>query len=471
MNTKPLSKDFYSFIIFFLSILVITSLIQSLALLNAGFNVFTMGSFYPWLWLVFSVNAIVFGALVRYFLHHGYLAAAITYIILFIPASFQYALIFNVELRVQFQQYYQNVSYVLFAANALFALSLIFTNAGQKRWLRLSGILLVIFSLLQAALLYSYFRTGDAGTKLLIERISRWSTFCEVTVPVCILIHFRLENRRSVAPDYAPPKTLPALLKLAAFVGLLFLGFNFSVEAVSRGHAYKPSSTELRRSKLVEARYFVDQSGDTLPYRFLKPLDYDSAKQYPLIVCLHHGGAHGKDNIHQLSADPAPFLMEPQNRAKYPAFIFMPQSPERVGFSGMHGSPSVDSLVFRTIRQLQSELPIDSKRIYVLGISGGGYGSWHFISAHPELFAAAIPICGGGDPKYGPKLVNTPIWAFHGAKDKLAPVAHSRDMIEAIRKAGGKPKYTEYEFSGHDIWGYVKQEKGLMDWLFTQHKE
>lgn len=324
------------------------------------------------------------------------------------------------------------------------------------------------FSAFTDGVFYLYFDSGDGGTKLVIERISRWCALCEVIVPISFLIHFKLENKRFAIA--APAKTLPALLKLAAFIGLLFLGFNFSVEAISRGRRYKPSTAELYQSTLVQALAFTDPAGDTLRYRLLKPLEYDSTKQYPLIVCLHHGGAHGTDNIHQLSADPAPFLMEPENRKKYPAFIFMPQSPEGIGFSGMHGSPSVDSLVFRTIRELRRNLPIDGKRIYVMGISGGGYGSWHFISAHPELFAAAVPICGGGDPKYAPRLIDMPIWAFHGARDNLAPVAHSRDMIEAIRKAGGKPKYTEYEFAGHNIWENVQEEKGLMDWMFAQRR-
>ena len=468
MNTRPLSKDFYSFIIFFLSIICIIVVIQATALLNVGFKIVSMNSFHPWLWLVIGVMIVTNTALIRYFLHQGYRAAAILCSISMIPALFQYAMITSIEFRVASQQYYSANAYMLFGTTALFGLVLAFSS-GNKQWMKLSGILTAVFGSLQAVLFYLYFHTGDPGTKLLIERTSRWATLCEVISPASLLIHFVLENKLLGPSDNAPAKTFPALLKLAAFIGLMFLGFNFSVEAFARARPYKPSSTELRRSKSVEDYHFADQSGDTLPYRLLKPLDYDSTKQYPLIVCLHHGGSHGKDNMQQLSADPAPFLMELGNRTKYPSFIFMPQSPEGVGFSGMHGSPSVDSLVFRTIRQLEGNLPIDRKRIYVLGISGGGYGSWHLISAHPEMFAAAVPICGGGEPKYGPELVNVPIWAFHGARDKLAPVAHSRDMIAAIRKAGGKPKYTEYEFAGHGIWDNVKQE-GIMEWMFAQHK-
>lgn len=470
MTARPLSKDFYSFIIFFLSILCIISLIQSVALLSIGSTIMGLESFNSWMWLILAVIAITNGALIRYLLHHRYRLAAIACVVSCLAVFFQYLLILNRELRVVYQEHYHAVASMLFGTAVLWGLSLVFTKAGEQRWLRLSGILTVFFSLLLAILFFLYFQVGEGSTKLLIDKTSRWVSFFALIATVCLLIHFNLENKRLAITDNAPAQTIPALLKLAAFVGLMFLGFNFLVEALSRARPYKPSPTDLRRSKAVDAYHFVDKSGDSLHYRLLKPLDYDSTRQYPLIVCLHHGGAHGKDNIQQLSADPAPFLMEQGNRTRYPSFIFMPQSPQGMGFSGAYGNASVDSLVFRTIRQLQDRLPIDRKRIYVLGISGGGYGSWHFVSMHPELFAAAVPICGGGEPKYGPKLVNVPIWAFHGARDKLAPVAHSRDMINAIRKAGGKPKYTEYEFAGHGIWDKVREED-IMEWMFAQHKE
>ncbi|MBO9613428.1 MAG: dienelactone hydrolase family protein [Dyadobacter sp.] len=470
MNTKPLSKDFYSFIIFFLSILIIISVIQSVALLVIGSALMGLESFNTWIWLALGVIAVTNGAAIRYLRHNGYRLAAVACLVSVLAVFFHYALILNRELRVFYQEHYHAVAFTLFGTAALWGLSLIFTKAGEKRWLRLGGILTVFVSLLQAVIFFLYFQVGEGSTKLLLDKASRWVALFGILAPVCFVVHFRQEDKRLTVSDNKPAQTLPALIKLAAFLGLLFLGFNFSVEAFRYSMPYKPSATELRHSKAMESYHFVDKSGDSLGYRLLKPLDYDSAKRYPLIVCLHHGGAHGRDNIRQLSADPAPFLMEEGNRTRYPAFIFMPQCPQGMGFSGAYGNASVDSLVFRTIRQLQGRLPIDNKRICVLGVSGGGYGSWHFISAHPEMFAAAVPICGGGEPKYAPKLVNVPIWAFHGARDKLAPVSHSRDMIAAIRKAGGNPKYTEYEFAGHGIWDNVRKE-GIMEWMFAQHKE
>lgn len=469
MNAKPLSKEFYSFMIFFLSIACIIALIQSVALVVIGSAMMGLESFYSWMWLVLFVIAATNGALIRYLWHDGYRLAAVTCLVSTLVVFFHYALILNRELRVFYQEHYHAVASVLFGTSMLWGLSLVVTKAGKKRWLRLSGIFTVIISFALAATFTLYFQTGEGGTKLLIDKVSRWISLFGAFVPVCFIIHFRLESKRLGMADHAPA-TGPALVKLAAFVGLLFLGFNFSVEAFRYSMPYKPSATDLRRSKAMGSYHFVDKSGDVLSYRLLNPLDYDSTRQYPLIVCLHHGGAHGKDNMQQLSADPAPFLMELPTRTRYPAFIFMPQCPKGMGFSGAYGNASVDSLVFRTIRQLQGRLPIDRKRIYVMGVSGGGYGSWHFISAHPEMFAAAVPICGGGEPKYGPKLVDVPIWAFHGARDKLAPVAHSRDMIAAIRKAGGHPKYTEYEYAGHGIWENVRKE-GIMEWMFAQHKK
>ncbi len=469
MTARPLSGEFYSFVIFFLSISFIIALIQSVALVVIGSAMMGLESFDSWMWLVLFVIAATNGALIRYLWHHGYRLSAVACLVSTLVVFFHYTLILHRELRVFYQEHYHAVASVLFGTSILWGLSLIFTRAGEKRWLRLSGIFTVFISILLAGTFILYFQAGEGGTKLLLDKASRWISLFGAFGAVWLIIHFRLENKRLAVAGQAPAQTVPALVKLAAFVGLLFLGFNFSVEAIRYSMPYKPSATELRRSKAMGSYHFVDKSGDVLPYRLLTPLDYDSTRQYPLIVCLHHGGAHGKDNMQQLSADPAPFLMELPTRRKYPAFLFMPQSPKGMGFSGAYGNASVDSLVFRTMRELMGRLPIDRKRIYVLGISGGGYGSWHFASMHPELFAAAIPICGGGDPQYGPHLVDVPIWAFHGARDKLAPVAHSRDMITAIRKAGGHPKYTEYEFAGHGIWDNVSKE-GIMEWMFAQHK-
>lgn len=101
-------------------------------------------------------------------------------------------------------------------------------------------------------------------------------------------------------------------------------------------------------------------------------------------------------------------------------------------------------------------------------MSRGGYGSWHFIENHPDLFAGAIPVCGEGNPKQAPKIKSVSVWAFHGAKDMNVPVSGSRQMIAAMKKAGGSPQYTEYPDAAHNIWEEVIKTPGLLDWLFAQ---
>lgn len=101
----------------------------------------------------------------------------------------------------------------------------------------------------------------------------------------------------------------------------------------------------------------------------------------------------------------------------------------------------------------------------------GGYGTWHLISTRPEMFAAAVPMSGGGNPALAPNMVDVPVWAFHGANDGNVPVSESRNMIEAIKTAGGNPRYTEYPKVAHNLTEQINNTPELLDWLFSQvHK-
>jgi predicted peptidase len=129
-------------------------------------------------------------------------------------------------------------------------------------------------------------------------------------------------------------------------------------------------------------------------------------------------------------------------------------------------------MVLELVGALQMEYSqIDPKRIYVTGLSMGGFGTWDVIQRKPDLFAAAVPICGGGDVSKAEKIALIPIWAFHGAEDLLVLPKWSRDMINAIRKAGGNPKYTEYPGVGHQSWIKAYSEPELFIWLFSQKKD
>ena len=128
----------------------------------------------------------------------------------------------------------------------------------------------------------------------------------------------------------------------------------------------------------------------------------------------------------------------------------------------------VESGLARRLDQLIAKKPIDTRRIYLTGLSMGGYGTWDLIARQPERFAAAIPICGGGDPATAERIKHIPLWVFHGDADSAVKVSRSRDMVAALKQAGGEPKYTEYEGVGHDSWTRTYKSPEIYEWLFSQ---
>jgi len=166
--------------------------------------------------------------------------------------------------------------------------------------------------------------------------------------------------------------------------------------------------------------------------------------------------------------------------AKYPAFVIAPQCPDdrkwvevdwRLDAHTLPESPSVSlEATLRLIEALQKEFDIDSTRIYLTGLSMGGYGVWDMLARKPELFAAAVPICGGGDPAVAAKFKDVPLWAFQGDQDDAVKPKRSREMIDALKAAGGTPKYTEYPGVGHDSWTQTYADPALYEWLFAQRK-
>jgi len=234
--------------------------------------------------------------------------------------------------------------------------------------------------------------------------------------------------------------------------------------------------------KLFEKRTFTRRKA-SLPYRLLKPDGYDKSGdvRYPLVVFLHGIGERGTDNEKQLVYGVMEFVKE-STRKKHPCLIAAPQCPTDdlwvsvtpwliTGNLPLARYPTRPTeRVLHLIESLSKEYRIDADRIYLTGISLGGFGVWDLASRKPELFAAAMPICGGGDPAQAEKLAKLPIWAFHGDADSSVPVDRSRDMIAAIKKAGGAPKYTEYKGVGHDAWTPTYKNDEVLDWLFEQKK-
>ena len=220
-------------------------------------------------------------------------------------------------------------------------------------------------------------------------------------------------------------------------------------------------------------RIYTNASRQRMPYRLFVPPGYNKENDYPLVIWLHGAGGAGSDNLAQITEDQilgTHTWTRPQNQAKYPAFVLVPQSPTNWVSSGLETLSPEMLLALGITDALKAEFNIDTRRIYVAGQSDGGVGTWNVIMQRPNLFAAAIPLCGAGDPSQAFRIAKMPIWAFHGARDDIIPVTESRKLINAIRKAGGHPRYTEYRSIGHDIWMPVFAEPDLVGWLFAQHR-
>ncbi len=249
---------------------------------------------------------------------------------------------------------------------------------------------------------------------------------------------------------------------------ILIFGFALAIEASPEALA------------LFEAKSYVNDSGDTLLYRILSPQDPRLGKTYPLVLFLHGAGERGSDNGRQLIWGAGAFI-NGKNLKKYPCYVLAPQCPEGKRWLEVHWgldahemppqSSETLSLVIELLETLRTDAAVDPRRFYVTGLSMGGYGTWDIISRMPETFAAAVPICGGGDEKQAAKLVSMPIWVFHGDEDTSVPVARSRNMVNAIRDAGGKKiRYTEYPGVGHGSWKPAYADPKLIKWMFRQKK-
>lgn len=227
------------------------------------------------------------------------------------------------------------------------------------------------------------------------------------------------------------------------------------------------------------ARIFT-KDGKTLPYRLLHPPAGTTGAVWPLVVFLHGAGERGDDNAAQLKVC-RPAFATPELRARFPCFVLAPQCPVgkrwvevNWGAKAPHQQPVAPSesmaLLLELIPALRQELPIDASRIYLTGISMGGFGTWDLLARKPDWFAAAVPICGGADDSTAPALAGIPIWTFHGDRDATVTVERTRSMVAALLKAGGTPRYTEYADTPHNSWSRAYAEPELHRWLFAQRR-
>lgn len=244
-------------------------------------------------------------------------------------------------------------------------------------------------------------------------------------------------------------------------------------------------SSSAQDTSLYKKSMYI-KGNDTLNYRILYPTKYDVNKKYPVVLLLHGAGERGSDNEAQLKWGSELFT-DSVNRTKYPAFVIFPQCPQDEFWAKIIrdttrkdslGSFRFDSegpaskslgLVENMIDSFAKTPQVNKEKIYVGGLSMGGMGTFELLWRKPKFFAAAFPICGGGDPSKVPIYAKKfPIWVFHGGSDPVVPVSNSRLMVNALKAAGAKVKYTEYPGVGHDSWKNAFAEPTLLSWLFSQ---
>ena len=238
-------------------------------------------------------------------------------------------------------------------------------------------------------------------------------------------------------------------------------------------------SQEFKKELLVH-------QNDTLPYRILIPKNYNSQKSYPLLIFLHGAGERGSDNKSQLVH--GSFLFKSEDfRNNYPAIVVFPQCPEKSSWANVKRNYDMLNgkkfdffkeisenkqliMVEELLDLIEKKYSIDPTRRYVGGLSMGGMGTFELVARNPDYFAAAFPICGGGNPDWSDLLKTTPFWIFHGEDDGVVSVDFSRKMYEALGKEKASVRLTIYPEVNHNSWDNAFAEPDLMNWLFSNKR-
>ncbi len=206
----------------------------------------------------------------------------------------------------------------------------------------------------------------------------------------------------------------------------------------------------------------MDVRGANRLYAVYVPREYDPAKKWPLIVFLHGAGERGDDGLLQTEVGLPSAIRRYADW--FPAVVVIPQCPE-----GSWWDKAIED-IDRSYELTREQYNIDSERIYLTGLSMGGYATWMYGAQHSDRWAAMLPICGGGNVEDAPALAKVPIWAYHGADDTTVKPEESRKMVAAVKRAGGNIQYTELEKTDHNSWDPAYRNKKVIRWLFKQKK-
>jgi predicted peptidase len=234
------------------------------------------------------------------------------------------------------------------------------------------------------------------------------------------------------------------------------------------------------RLDFFEYKVFENAKHESLNYRLLSPQHPEKGKKYPLVLFFHGAGERGTDNKSQLNIGPLLFAKN-GNLEKYPCYMIVPQCPPdkkwvdtdwKLEKHLMPDTPATHMrLTMELLEQFISENPVDTNRIYVTGVSMGGFGTWDILMREPTRFAAAAPVCGGADDTKAALIKDIPVWVFHGGNDRLVKTIRSRNIVKALKTAGGHPVYTEYPGLGHNAWDSAYHDSRILEWMFKQSKK
>ena len=211
---------------------------------------------------------------------------------------------------------------------------------------------------------------------------------------------------------------------------------------------------------------FKNEDGHESPYVVFVPHTYDGTKEVPVILFLHGAGETKGGTAMPIQQGIANHIRGKREKT-FPAITIIPQAETR----GWQAEGPNAKRALAMLDATMKEYKCDANRVYLTGLSMGGYGTWSVAFHHPERWAAIVPICGGGDPKGAEKIKDIPCWVWHGDQDRAVKVDLSRQMVEALKKAGGSPRYTELAHIGHNSWDAAYASDDLYAWLFAQKKK
>ncbi len=215
----------------------------------------------------------------------------------------------------------------------------------------------------------------------------------------------------------------------------------------------------------VTGKYTKGTSKEGLLYQMYADPKWDGKKRYPVVIFLHGSGQSGNDNEKQMGGPTTEFT-KAENQSARPCFVVVPQCPD----SAIGWNKEVATNLVALVADLTDKLPVDADRIYLTGSSMGGFAAWNLPVRFPHVFACAVPVCGGGDPKNAVALKQLPVWAWHGDLDDMVPIERDRVMVAALKAIDGNVKFTELTGQGHGINGTVYASKEMHEWMFAQRR-